>query len=98
MSTSQEPLTKVETCQVLVVSSLVEPNDTPGMPGASLTAVTVIEAVSVVELKAVVPPFCTDVYFGPDRPAGLIPGPEGKIRRGGVLPVWYKANQVGAAQ
>ena len=54
-STSHDPLTKLETSQVFPPSSLVEPSTTPGMPGASLTAVTVIVAVSVAVLNALSP-------------------------------------------
>ena len=50
------------------MSSLVEPSATPGMPGASLTAVTVIDAVSVAVLKAVVPPFVLTSTLVPALP------------------------------
>src|SRR5690606_2562994 len=55
-STSEEKPASQDTCRVYGVSSLVEPSATPGMYGASFTGVTVRPAVSVVVLKAVLPP------------------------------------------
>ena len=66
--------------------------------GASLTAVTVIRAVSVAVENAVIPPLVLVSTFVPDSAAGLIPGAESEAGRVGVLAIGHEADVVGGAQ
>ncbi len=68
--------------------------------GASLTAVTVMEATSVAELKAVLPPLVDTSTLVPvvRRCAGLVPSSEGDVAAGGIHSVGNESQQVTAAQ